>query len=653
MANKAEDAVDEGPGSSGPESVDGSRSEGNGLIPVVGGGPQAEDRVRQLLALNEAAISITGELELDRLLQRIVDEARELAGCKYAALGVLGDDGYIARFPTSGISEVDREKIGAPPRGHGLLGVMLRAGRAVRIPDMSKDPRKVGFPPHHPPMTSLLGLPLFVRGKLVGNIYLTDKIGGPQFDEEDEWLLQLLAIHAATALTNEQLHAENLRSLKEASRERARAQALLRVTQSMTRSVHLGEVIPVIVNSAVEMLRASGAAVFLLEDASGKSGDEGEGESEQMYVAARYAVGLREIEERSVRLSVKGSVAGRAMSTGQTQIVPDVSKEKELVLSRLTGDREAQSLVVVPLKAAGRVLGVLSLYSEVVGAFDEEAVEMLEAYGAQAAAALGNAQLYEQAEMGRRAAELEQQRLRELEQMKDEFLSTAAHELRTPLTSIRMSAGLALEQMEAQAEEEEEGKGAIDPRLLHLVELVLEGAERMHSLVNDLLDLTRLEQGRGILTTEDIDLREVVKESVTATMPLFEGRGQTLSVRLPEAYCGVHGDSRRLEQAVMNLLSNAAKYSPPGSQVEIRLVRSGDECTVMVRDNGPGVPEDEQERIFERFYRSSIHRQDRTPSTGLGLPITRKIAEMHRGKVWVEPAQGGGALFSLSLPLAA
>ena len=107
-------------------------------------------RVRQLLALNRAAIVITGELELDALLQRIVDVTRELVGCTYSALGVLGEDGYIARFPTSGISDTERELIGEPPRGHGLLGVMLRAGRSLRIPDMSKDPRRAGFPPHHP-----------------------------------------------------------------------------------------------------------------------------------------------------------------------------------------------------------------------------------------------------------------------------------------------------------------------------------------------------------------------------------------------------------------------------------------------------------------------------------------------------------------------
>jgi signal transduction histidine kinase len=102
----------------------------------------------------------------------------------------------------------------------------------------------------------------------------------------------------------------------------------------------------------------------------------------------------------------------------------------------------------------------------------------------------------------------------------------------------------------------------------------------------------------------------------------------------------------------INLLSNAHKYSPTGSLVELRVARAGTECLLSVRDNGPGVPEEEREAIFERFYRSRLHRQDRTASTGLGLPIARTVAELHRGQVWVEEAPGGGALFWLSLPVA-
>jgi len=638
--------------------------------------PGAEARVEQLLALNKAAVAITGELELDHLLQRIVDTARELIGCKYVALGVLGEDGYIERFPTSGISKTERERIGEPPRGHGLLGVMLRAGRSLRIPDMSKDPRRVGFPPHHPPMTSLLGVPIFVRGKLVGDLYLTDKLvlergeglDGPEFGEEDEWLVQLLAIHAATALTNAGLHSENVKALELARRERARSDALFKVSQAINRSVHLDEVIELILGSAVEILDASGAAVHLIEqvapgaiseaasdsepavERAGAHNDitkQDTGEDTGRHFVARYALGLEQsITVEPALLPVDQSVAGRAVKSGTTQVVTDVGQEPDLVFPRLA-DKVLCSLVAVPLVAWSRTLGVLSAYSDRPHAFDQEAVRLLEAFGAVASTAIQNAGLYEEAQRGREAAEREQQRLRELEQMKDEFLSTAAHELRTPLTTIRMSAGLAHEKIQRMAALDE-----IDTRVVDLVALVVEGSQRMQSLVNDLLDLTRLEQGRATFNLEDLDLREVVSASVEAVAPLFDSKGQKLDVRLPEFRCRVRGDRQRLEQVVINLLSNANKYSPPGTQVEIRAVRSGNECLVTVRDRGPGVPVDEQELIFDRFYRSSMHRTDRTASTGLGLPIARKIAEMHRGRVWVDSAPGGGSIFTLALPTA-
>lgn len=632
--------------------------------------PRAEKRVEQLLALNTATVAITGELELDSLLQRIVDVARELVGCKYAALGVVGEDGYLVRFPTSGISKSEREKIGDPPRGHGLLGVMLRAGRSLRIPDMGKDSRRSGFPPNHPPMTSLLGVPIFVRGKLVGDLYLSDKVvlelqagegqepedmPGLEFSEEDEWLVQLLATHAATALTNAELHAEKIQALALADRQRARSQALFVVTQAINRSMRLDEVIQLIVQSAVELLGAAGAAIYLQEQTAPENGPETiseagdkapDGVGGARRFVARYALGLdQSLADEPAQLPVEHSLAGRAAKSGKTQVVNDTNQEaEEIVLPQLAG-KALRSLVAVPLMVGDQMLGVLSTYGDRPNAFDQEAVQLVEAFGAVASTAIYNTSLYEEAQRGREVAEREGQRLRELEQMKDEFLSTAAHELRTPLTTIRMSAGLALEQLEALAQ-----VGELDERIVSLVSLVVEGSQRMHSLVNDLLDLTRLEQGRAIFSVEDLDLREVVTTCVESLRPLFESRKQRVDVRLPETYCGVRGDRQRLEQVVINLLSNANKYSPPGTQVEIRALRSGGECLVSVRDNGPGVPDEERERIFDRFYRSSLHRTDRTASTGLGLPIARKVAEMHRGQVWVDPAPGGGSIFTLSLP---
>ncbi|HEX8229239.1 MAG TPA: GAF domain-containing protein [Chloroflexia bacterium] len=613
-------------------------------------GSNVDVRVRQLLALNRAAISITSELELEKLLQRIVDAARELVHCKYSALGVLGDDGYIARFPTSGISEVDKEKIGDPPRGHGLLGVMLRAGRTLRIPEIAKDPRRVGFPRHHPPMSSLLGVPIWVQGNLAGTLYLTEKIERPEFSEEDEWLVQLLATHAATALTNSQLHAENLDALERVSRERARSTALFRVTQAINRSVHLDEVIQIILQSTVELLDAAAAAIHMLDQPSGP--EEREAGREPTHFTARYAVGLEEtLTTESTKLPLDWSIAGRALRTGVTQAVADVAEEQDIVFPRLAG-KTLRSLVGVPLRAGGQVTGVLSCYFDQIDVCDAESVQLLEAFGAVASAALNNAGLYEQAERGREAAEREQQRLRELEQMKDEFLSTAAHELRTPLTSIRMSAGIVHEQMKILAEQPgNDGAARLDPRLVDLVGLVLEGSQRMHSLVNDLLDLTRLEQGRASLVTDRLDMRDVVKAAVSMTQALFESKGQTLLVSMPESHFPVQGDAARLEQVLTNLLSNSHKYTPEGSTTQVRVFRSGEECVVTVKDNGPGVPDGEHELIFGRFFRSSAHRSDRTASTGLGLPIARKIAEMHKGHLTAEPAPGGGTVFMLALPM--
>jgi signal transduction histidine kinase len=603
--------------------------------------PGAATQVEQLLALNRAAVAITGELELDTLLQRIVDSARELVGCRYAALGVLGRDGYIVRFPTSGLSATEREQIGALPRGHGLLGVMLRAGRSLRIPDMSKDPRRSGFPPNHPPMTSLLGVPIFVQGQLMGDVYLTDKIGGPEFSEEDEWLVQLLATHASTALTNAQLH-------EQVRRERARSQALLRVTEAINRSVELEAVIRLIVQSTVELLDVAGAAVFLVEPPSSEPV-----EAEPRIAAARYAVGLEGGPgTQVVYLLLDRSVAGRSLRSNQTQVVADTRDEPDIVFPRLASGKELRSLVAVPMTTlGGEHLGALGTYADRPDAFDDAAVQMLEAFAAGAATALTNARLYDEAQRGREAAEHEQQRLRELEQMKDEFLSTAAHELRTPLTTIRMSAGLALEQVELLVQHSEPDGPRINPRLIDLMRLITAGSERMHALVNDLLDLTRLEQGRTTLVMNEVDLREVVDAAVSATGPLFASKNQKVSVHLPEAHYRVRGDRGRLEQVLINLLSNAHKYSPGGTRVEVRGRRVGNESQIMVRDNGPGVPEDEREQIFARFYRSTQHREGNVPGTGLGLPIARTIAELHRGRLWVEPAPGGGSIFTLALPI--
>ena len=172
-----------------------------------------EHRLRaQLEALHEAALAIASAQTTADILQRLVDLARDLIGARYAALGVLGPQGAIDGFYTAGISDELRAQLGPPPQGHGLLGVVLTEGTALRITDIAADPRSLGFPPGHPPMRSLLAVPLAHHGHVVGNLYLADKGAETAFSPEDERLLTLLAGHAAVVIQNARL-AEQVRTL--------------------------------------------------------------------------------------------------------------------------------------------------------------------------------------------------------------------------------------------------------------------------------------------------------------------------------------------------------------------------------------------------------------------------------------------------------
>jgi signal transduction histidine kinase len=159
-----------------------------------------------LHALDRATRAIAGELDIERVLQQMVDSVRDLVGSKYAALGIVGDDGRIQRFITSGISTEHRMLIGALPSGYGLLGTLIRDGQALRIPDISKHPDSYGFPPEHPEMHSFLGVPVQAGGETMGNFYLTEKIGARQFSKADQELVEMFARHAGIAIQNARLH---------------------------------------------------------------------------------------------------------------------------------------------------------------------------------------------------------------------------------------------------------------------------------------------------------------------------------------------------------------------------------------------------------------------------------------------------------------
>ncbi|MEO8216103.1 MAG: GAF domain-containing sensor histidine kinase [Acidobacteriota bacterium] len=161
---------------------------------------------RELLALHEAGLDVVSELSLEIVLKKVVDQARHLVGAKYGALSVVGDDGAVRSFVTSGITPEQREAIGPPPVGHGVLGVVLREGQRLRLEDIARHPRSVGFPAHHPMMKSLLAVPVTCKSPFLGNLYLAEKEGRQTFTSDEEETLERFAVQAALAIDNAYLH---------------------------------------------------------------------------------------------------------------------------------------------------------------------------------------------------------------------------------------------------------------------------------------------------------------------------------------------------------------------------------------------------------------------------------------------------------------
>lgn len=232
------------------------------------------------------------------------------------------------------------------------------------------------------------------------------------------------------------------------------------------------------------------------------------------------------------------------------------------------------------------------------------------------------------------------EQLKELDRLKDDFMSSVTHELRTPLTSIRAFSEMMAEDPDIDVEDRQRFLG-----------IIVSETVRLTRLVNQVLDMAKIESGHAEWHNTDIDLRELVQHSVNATVQLFRDRGAEVHVHLPEAVPSLRADHDRLLQVMLNLLSNAAKFVPAGSgRVDVTLSSADARLRVDVKDNGPGIPPELQPVVFQKFRQGGDERS-RPQGTGLGLPISRQIVEHFGGRLWLESVPGEGATFSFELPL--
>ena len=359
--------------------------------------PASLDRLRLLV---DAGIALSSELSLDALLQRLVETAAELTGARYAALGVIDRTGSgLERFLTTGIDAETREAIGELPRGRGVLGVLIREATTLRLDEVSADPRSVGFPPNHPPMTSFLGVPIVLRGVAFGNLYLTEKREG-RFTEEDEELTQLLAAQAAVAIENARLYESSTRWLRQ-------LESLNEIGNALTTEVELEPLLALIARNLRELVAARLVLIALPngEDALEVAAADGEGAGEAL----------------GSRLELGSSKAARVLERRRSERLDAVLDDPE-VDQAFTRRLGAMSALYVPLVFHGRALGVVVAHDKLGSdpRFGGDDVRLAEMLAARAATAVDLAERVSRDAVRRVVAAQEQERARLARELHDE-----------------------------------------------------------------------------------------------------------------------------------------------------------------------------------------------------------------------------------------
>ena len=387
-----------------------------------------------------ASLALTSELSLDGVLGRVVGIAADVIGARYAAIGVLAADGRtLESFTTRGMTDEERAKIGPPPKGHGILGLVIRDAKPIRLPDLMRHPDTYGFPPHHPPMHSFLGVPIVGRRGVFGNLYLTEKQGG-LFTDDDERIAVLLAAVTAAAVENARLHEESARLLRE---------------------------------------------------------------------------------------------------------------------------------------------------------------------------------------------------VQQLHRTRERFFAMVNHELRNALAAVYGWAEMLVRKKDP---------ATVPPAALE----VLSSAEQAVSLINDLLDLSRLDEDRLKPTIRPVDPGAVARRALGRVTPTAAEKDVQLHLELASQISATATDASRVEQILVNLLTNAIKHTPTGSEVHLRVREVAGRVMLDVEDEGPGVAPEEQEMIFDVYVTNA---NEETRGIGLGLPLSRRLARLLGGELQVVPGPGGGR-FRLELPTA-
>jgi len=471
---------------------------------------------------------------------------------------------------------------------------------------------------------SALAVPMVREGAPIGAIAV-GRMKVREFTAAQIQLLETFADQAVIAIENVRLFTELQQRTGELTRSVEKLTALGEVSQAVSSTLDLETVLDTLTERARQLAGADGGAIYEYNEAT-----------QEFHLRATRNVDATLIQALRVTPLRKGERAmGRATDTREPIQIGDIA-EPGVYESHLRDVLIAagyRALLSVPIVREGQIIGSLSLNRKAPGEFSAEVIDVLRTFATQSALAIQNARLFQEIEEKSRQLEVASQH-------KSEFLANMSHELRTPLNAIIGFSEVLSERMFGELnEKQEEYSKDIHASGQHLL-----------SLINDILDLSKIEAGRMELELTDFHLPQAIENALTLVRERAGRRGIALAHTMDERLGEIRGDERKVKQVLLNLLSNALKFTPAGGRVEVRAGMAEGMAEISVTDTGVGIAPEDQEKVFEEFRQVGTAAK-KVEGTGLGLTLCRKFVELHGGRIWVKSQEGVGSTFTFTIPV--
>ncbi len=557
---------------------------------------------------------IAAAIESTRLRQETEDRLRELSALQR----------YMSR---EGWQTYQENK----PQRNGFW--FDQAGVQPIVATRKKPPKKSGTQPENDqvtassltetenatPIQKTVDLPLVVRGEMIGALGIEDDSQRPLSPEEVEFL-NAVAEQVAEALESARLFEQTQNALTGQEQLATELRTVAEVSTAASTILDVDMLLKTVVELVKLRFELYHAHIYLVDETD---------ETLELRAGAGDVGQIMVLEGRSIRFDAESLVA-RSARTRQSFIENDVCKIVDFLPHPLLPHTQAE--MAIPLIVGSQLVGVMDLQSDQVGFFSEEAMHVQRTLASQIAVAVQNATMYaDQVETS--------SKLRQVDKLKSEFLASMSHELRTPLNSIIGFADVLLEGLD----------GDLNDRMEQDVRLIRDSGAHLRDLIGEILDMSKIEAGRMELRYEEIDMRQLANDILATAHPLVQEKDLELILDISDDVGNITADRTRLRQVLWNIMGNAIKFTEKGS-VTLSMQTNGDMLRVAIRDTGIGIKPEDIAVVFEQFRQVDGSLNRSVGGTGLGMPITKKLIEIHGGEIGVDSVSGQGSTFWFTIP---